>query len=128
MTSRAFWYTVGTLIIALLWYLSLIPKPPQFGLAYEDKVEHLLAYGGTMWWWAQLWHRFHQRALLAIGLTLMGILIEFVQRWTGWRHYDVNDMIANGIGVLIGWVAVIVWTRLLPHMPWYVPARKTAAN
>jgi VanZ family protein len=123
MISRAFWYAAGAFIVGLLWYLSLIPKPPTFGIVNEDKIEHVLAYGGTMWWWAQLWRRWPQRLALAIALTLMGVLIEHVQRWTGWRHYDVQDMIANGIGVLVGWIAVTIWVHFLPNMTWYQPRK-----
>jgi len=36
----------------------------------------------------------------------MGVVIEFVQGATGWRTFDAMDMLANGAGVLIGWVLV----------------------
>ena len=62
--------------------------------------------GGTMWWWAQLWRAWRKRLRLAAALTLMGVVIEFVQGATGWRTFDAMDMLANGAGVLIGWVLV----------------------
>ncbi len=45
--------------------------------------------------------------MLAIGMTLMGIGIEYVQHWTGWRTFDVMDMVANGCGVMLGWLVVM---------------------
>ena len=33
----------------------------------------------------------------------MGVAIEFIQGWTGWRTFDTHDMMANGIGVLFGY-------------------------
>jgi glycopeptide antibiotics resistance protein len=33
----------------------------------------------------------------------MGVAIEYLQRMTGYRTFDVADMIANGIGAALGW-------------------------
>ena len=104
---RRLWFIGGLGIIGLLWTLSLIPGVPTVGFRYEDKLQHLAAYGGTVWWWGQYWPTFRQRLVLAIGATLMGVGIEYVQRWTGWRTFDVMDMVANGFGVLLGWLAVV---------------------
>ena len=56
-----------------------------------------------MLWWALLFPRFAHHAVLAVLLVAMGIVIEYVQRWTGWRTYEVADMVADGVGVAIGW-------------------------
>ncbi len=103
---RRFWLLGGIGILLLLWVLSLIPQPPTFGVRNEDKFFHVIAYGGTMWWWGQYWPRLQQRIRLAIGFALMGVAVEFVQGWTGWRTFDTHDMVANGIGVLLGWALV----------------------
>ena len=101
--SASRWRWWGLVVIGSIWILSLIPHPPSLGIESEDKAQHFIAYGTLMWWWCGLVHRLSRRAMLALACTLMGIAIEFVQGWTGWRHFDVNDMIANGIGVAIGW-------------------------
>ena len=103
---RRLWLIAGIAILLLLWVLSLIPQPPTFGVRNEDKLFHAIAYGGTMWWWGQYWPSLRQRFQLAIVFTLMGIAVEFVQGWTGWRTFDTHDMVANGIGVLLGWALV----------------------
>ena len=103
---RRLWLIAGIAILLLLWTLSLMPQPPTFGVRNEDKFFHVIAYGGTMWWWGQYWPSLRQRFLLAIVFTLMGIAVEFVQGWTGWRTFDPHDMVANGIGVLLGWMVV----------------------
>lgn len=105
-TIRRLWLLGGIAILLLLWVLSLIPQPPTFGVKNEDKFFHVIAYGGTMWWWGQYWPRLQQRVRLAIVFTLMGIAVEFVQGWTGWRTFDTRDMVANGSGVLLGWALV----------------------
>ncbi len=77
------------------------------GVPNEDKYAHLISYGGTMWWWAQLWPAWKKRLLLALLLALMGVAIEFAQSATGWRTFDVMDMVANSAGVLVGWVMAV---------------------
>ena len=91
-------------------------SPPNIDVPDGDKYGHLLAYGGTMWWWAQLWRTWRKRLRLAAALTLMGVVIEFVQGATGWRTFDVMDMVANGAGVLAGWVFVATPLGRALHM------------
>jgi VanZ family protein len=110
LNVRKLWFMIGIAIVVLLWALSLMPAPPHVGIHNADKFGHFIMYGGTMWWWGQLWSRFRTHAILAILLTLMGVAAEFAQGATSWRSFDINDMIANGIGVVIGWV--ILYTPL----------------
>ena len=37
------------------------------------------------------------------GFIAMGVGLEFIQGMTDYRTYDVLDMAANSIGVLLGW-------------------------
>jgi VanZ family protein len=56
-----------------------------------------------MFWFCLLYARRASRigyALLWIG---MGIGLEFAQGQLGYRTYEVYDMYANTLGVLIGW-------------------------
>jgi hypothetical protein len=124
-TLRRLWLLGGIGILLLLWTLSLIPQPPTFGVRNEDKVFHAIAYGGTMWWWGQYWPRFGQRLRLAIVFALMGIAVEFVQGWTGWRTFDTRDMVANGLGVLLGWALLLTPAgRLLAGLATIIPPRQ----
>jgi len=52
------------------------------------------------------------RAVCAAGFILMGIAIEFLQRMTGYRTFDVFDMLANAVGVALGWSAALVYARI----------------
>jgi VanZ family protein len=84
--------------------LSLTPRPPEIDIEQGDKLGHLLAYGTLMLWFAQ--HRLatQQRLRTALGLVALGVALEFVQRWTGYRTYSYADMAANTAGVLLGWL------------------------
>ena len=103
LSHRRTWIALGVTIIAAIWILSLIPNPPQIGFEGEDKVGHVVAYGVMMLWWSQILIRSRDRLIIAAAFVTMGVLIEFVQRWTGWRTFEVADMIADAIGVAFGW-------------------------
>jgi len=104
---------VGWALVAAIVWLSLTPKPPQIDIEQGDKLGHFLAYGGVMFWFARLYVRMKVRALYAAGFIAMGIAIEFVQGWTGYRNFEVADMVADGLGVFLGWtIAHFVPLRL----------------
>ena len=44
----------------------------------------------------------------------MGIGLEFVQGALGYRTFDLFDMLANSLGVLIGWAVALMLPRVLP--------------
>jgi VanZ family protein len=74
------------------------------GVEEGDKLGHLLAYGTLMFWFCVLYRPLRVRALYAAGFVAMGIALEFVQGWLGYRDFDVMDMAANTAGVAIGWI------------------------
>jgi VanZ family protein len=93
----------GWALAALIVWLSLTPSPPKIDIEEGDKLGHFLAYGSLMLWFCLLYARRASRigyALLWIG---MGIGLEFAQGELGYRTYEVYDMYANTLGVLIGW-------------------------
>ena len=76
------------------------PLPVQGG----DKLQHLLAYGLTMYWWGMLAppRRFHW----ALGLILLGGALEILQAFTPERTMEWQDAVANLTGVLAGLAAL----------------------
>lgn len=101
---RAAWTAVAWLLVAAIVHLSVTPHPPEIPLDEGDKYGHLLAYGTVMLWFAQLYVG-RRRWLAAIGLIALGVALEYVQRWTGYRSFDVWDMAADAAGVVIGLAA-----------------------
>jgi len=101
---RRLWASVGILLILLVLYLSLRPQPiepPPEGL---DKFEHLLAYGVLMFWFAHLEPMRSGRWRLALALVAFGVAVECLQGLVGYRQFAVADMLANGLGVALGWL------------------------
>ena len=67
-----------------------------------------------MFWFCLVYRSPHTRLVYAIGFIAMGIGIEYIQRWTGYRSFEVYDMVADALGVLLGWAAALVVFRW-PH-------------
>lgn len=107
---------LGWALVAAIVWLSVTPTPPSLGIRQGDKIGHLLAYGGTMFWFAQLYTRHATRMLYAAGLIAMGIALEFVQRALGYRSFELLDMAADATGVLAGLLtALLVRFRIPSH-------------
>jgi VanZ family protein len=97
------WLSVGWLAVAMAIVVCLmpsdrLPQPPSL----NDKSEHILCYLLLSCWFAGIYPR-GRYWLIALGLAVMGVLIEFAQ---GAMHYgrqaDPYDVVANCTGILIG--------------------------
>jgi VanZ family protein len=91
---------------AIVW-LSLTPAPPKLDFEHGDKLGHFLSYGALAFWFCLLYSKTWVRIFYAVGFIVMGIGLEFVQGWLGYRTYDPFDMLANSIGVALGWAAAM---------------------
>jgi VanZ family protein len=97
------WQVVGALLVLAVVVASLMPPPPIDLSEGRDKGVHFLSYGTLMFWWSMLVRGHLSRAGLAVWFCVMGVVLEVLQGMTGYRSYDLEDMLANAIGVSIGW-------------------------
>ncbi|MDH5218952.1 MAG: VanZ family protein, partial [Gammaproteobacteria bacterium] len=99
-----FWRITGWTVVAAAWYVALDPSPVDLsGIEFGDKLVHTSAYLGMMLWLSQCYARKY-RSILAVFFVAMGIAIEYLQGWSGYRTFEVADMFANTGGVIIGWL------------------------
>jgi hypothetical protein len=104
-TVRKTWLGIGWFGVGLVIYLSLTPTPPEVDLgAFTDKWEHMTVYALLMWWFCQLQPSMSGRAATGLGLVGLGISLEFAQRMTGIRMFEISDMAAGAVGVALGWL------------------------
>lgn len=78
----------------------------------RDKWSHFLAYGMQMFWFCML---YAGQRTLAASFVAMGVALEVAQAFTGFRHFDVADMVANTGGVVLGWLAARTSLHRLLH-------------
>ena len=111
---RAACLAVGWAMAAAIVWLSLTPSPPSLDVRMGDKLGHFLGYGSLMFWFCQLYTGRKARIGYGTLWTAMGIGLEFAQDALGYRLFEYFDMLANTIGVLIGWALSLLSPRFLP--------------
>ena len=105
------------LVAAIIW-LSVTPAPVPTGFDEGDKLQHIAAYGTLMFWFCVLYRPLRARAFYAAGFIAMGIALEFVQGWLGYRSFEVADMAANTAGVLASWgISTLALARVPRNAP-----------
>ena len=102
LNARTLAVAAGWGLVATIIWLSVTPAPIPTGIDEGDKLQHIAAYGTLMFWFCVLYRPFRVRALYAAGFVAMGVALEFVQRWLGYRSFEVADMLANTAGVVLG--------------------------
>ena len=56
-----------------------------------------------MFWFCLLYAGKQTRIAYAVLWIGMGVSLEYAQGLLAYRTFDIDDMIANAIGVLLGW-------------------------
>ena len=110
----ALWTALGWLLVLAILWLSLTPNPPQIGIEQGDKLGHALAYTLLMFWFCQLYDSRRARIGHALCFVALGIAIEFAQRATEYRSFELWDMAADGAGIVIGWMLALATGHRLP--------------
>jgi len=100
---RWLWLFMGYALVAYVVYSSLTPNPIHVDVNFFDKYMHTLGYFVLMGWFMQLYHVRKNISQCGVLLILMGVSLEFLQDLTGYRVFDINDMMANTVGVLLAW-------------------------
>jgi VanZ family protein len=103
---RAAWLTGGCLLASAIVYFSLAPTAAASLEQGWDKVYHLLAYLTLMLWFAQACERRRWPMLASVCIGL-GVMLEFAQRYGGYRTFSYHDMLANAGGVAVAWLLAV---------------------
>lgn len=106
LRHRRLWLIIGHCLLVVLIVLSLIPDVPSAGVPLGDKMGHLLFYAVLMGWYGQLIPAQRDRALAALGLAALGVVLELLQGLGGARHMEAADAAANVLGIVLGWLLV----------------------
>jgi VanZ family protein len=98
-----FWWACDWSILAAVVFGSLTP-PSQFPQAislFNDKALHFAAYFLMAFWFAGSLER-KRYVWVAVGLLVLGALIEVLQYWMGLgRAADWRDFVADALGIFL---------------------------
>ena len=103
--SAPVWRRLFLLALAGVLVLLLVPTPETpasvSAIPHLDKVVHVLLFAGLAVLGLFAWP--DQRLWVVVGLIGFGVLTECLQGMTGWRTFSVWDMVADAVGVGLGW-------------------------
>ncbi|WP_198295209.1 MULTISPECIES: VanZ family protein [unclassified Winogradskyella] len=90
---------------------------PETNIKFQDKILHFVAYLGlsVLWgYYALLFNTKNAILYSFIATLIFGIILELVQEAINpLRNYDILDLVANCIGVLVGTIVVVYYVRKL---------------
>ena len=95
------WLGIGLLLIALMIGASFMPNfSPAIYFEHIDKLGHFVAYLAVTCWFSLLFTRNRDRWVIALALVVLGIGLEYLQRFSASHVFEYEDMGANAAGVL----------------------------
>ena len=103
------WHAVGGVLLGGVTILSLLPLPDT---GVSDKFSHVLTYAVLSAWFSLLSGNYARLGVSVAGLFCFGVVIEWLQGMTGYRHAEWGDVLANGLGILAG---SLVYATPLPR-------------
>ena len=89
--------------------------PPLDIFNWWDKAQHAIGFG-TLAVLAVLAYPGASKVRVGVLLMVLGVLIEVLQYFSGYRFGDWQDAVADGVGVLVG----LVFVAGLMRFDWFV--------
>lgn len=89
-------------VLAVILFSGLKPEPVPQVFDQQDKLHHMLGFAALMFSLRLAFPQWHAFWAIAISLTA-GMLVELGQSLLPNRQASVSDMLANSLGVLLGW-------------------------
>jgi hypothetical protein len=93
------WFGLACIGLLALAIVSLIPVPDLGG---SDKFGHFISYALLSAYLSLLVEQRKSLWRVLSGLIAYGLLLEFMQSFTGYRSGDLADALANSLGAITG--------------------------
>jgi VanZ family protein len=108
-------WAVAWLVVTVLLLMPVPGGVPEGA----DKVVHFLIFAGLAFGAVSFSHRAGPLSGLAVLTIAGGTAIEFAQRLTPWRTFDLADAAANALGACSGYALalVVLWLWIQPADP-----------
>ncbi len=106
---KPYWVVITLFVLFVITFLSLLPADELPKVAGSDKLHHLLAYAGLMFWVALRKPKYW--LVLLLFFVAWGGAIELIQPYVN-RYAEWLDFLVNSVGLLLG-VLMGFWVRKL---------------
>ncbi|MFC4259956.1 VanZ family protein [Marinobacter lacisalsi] len=110
------WRTLFCISIAAITWLGFTSEPYPIPSAASDKVNHLLAFMELAILTRLGWPRLGLMPPLLV-LTGFGLALELGQSITPWRDFALSDLLADVIGILLGYGLMTMFFRFTAARP-----------
>lgn len=94
------------IIAIIVLYFANPSHLPQMGFEFQDKVQHFLAFFVLTYLWVCYFNASQNASktwLIGFAIIVFGFVLEILQqKLNPNRVYDLYDILANTIGVLVG--------------------------
>jgi VanZ family protein len=101
-TLRTIWFiAILLVIVGSLLPGDSLPIRALNRLNINDKIEHFGAYA-VLAFLPTIHERWRFVIAAALGAVVLGVLLEFAQLYSGWRDFEIGDMVADAVGVCFG--------------------------
>ena len=108
-----FWLSGGLAIMGIVLLGTLTPlstRPIIVLNLLDDKSAHLAAFAVLMLWFCGVF-QLRYTPLVAVGLVLFGLVIEWLQSFIPYRSAEFADLLFDGGGIVVGWVLALLGLR-----------------
>lgn len=109
------------IVLGIIVFSGLRPEPVPQVFDDQDKLHHMCGFAAMMFTLRLAFPQWRAFWAIAISLTA-GLLIEFGQSFLPNRTASAADMVANSVGVLLGWGCWHLVNR------WYLRQRRASAE
>jgi len=92
--------------------ISLLPGSDLLDIEPWEKITHIVAYAVLAYVGVLAFPQLRQTMMLAVMLPILGVAVEFCQLIVPGRQADIDDAIANTIGVALVLVPLFVLRAL----------------
>jgi VanZ family protein len=115
------WLVIGYGLVSFVIFQTLTTSPVSIDVPMADKYMHTVGYFILMGWFVQIYQQKKTRLFWGVFFISMGISLEFLQDWGGVRFFEVFDMVANGLGVVIAWIlSVTQFSKILQQVDRFI--------
>ena len=116
IACQLLWRTLFCVSIAAITWLGFTSEPYPIPSAAGDKVNHLLAFMELAMLSRLGWPRLGLMPPLLV-LTGFGLALELGQSFTPWRDFAWSDLLADVVGIVLGYGLMSIFFRLTGIRP-----------